>query len=127
MTHINLFKTGVKPTWEDAKNKHGGDFRIEVSQRDPALLQQVFEKIVFGFVTGSIPSVEKNITGLCIVCKSKWNQFTLFRVEIWVEDGNQNSEQNTQLSKYLDEQIIKEILTVPDGKEVSIKWNQHSH
>ena len=67
VTSINLFKTNIQPTWEDPKNARGGDFRIEVSNRDPTLLQSVWEKIAFGLVTGNIPSVEKNITGVCIV------------------------------------------------------------
>ena len=38
VTSINLFKTNIQPTWEDPKNAKGGDFRIEVSNRDPTLL-----------------------------------------------------------------------------------------
>jgi hypothetical protein len=47
---------------------------------------------------------------------------------MWVEDGNEKSEQNDKLKSYLENAIIKEILQVPDTnyKEVGIKWSSHA-
>ena len=45
VTAINMFKTNIVPQWEDPKNEKGGEFRIEISGRDPTMLQKVWETL----------------------------------------------------------------------------------
>ena len=106
VTAIMVFKTGIDPQWEDKKNKDGGEFRIEISGvREPAVLQQAWETLVFGVTTGNIPGVEDNITGVRFVQKSQWNTLKSFRIEIWVSEGNERSENNEKLRDFLENSL----------------------
>ena len=51
-----MFRHGIRPEWEDEVNKKGGEFRVEFSNlKDEALLNALWETLVFDLVTGKCP------------------------------------------------------------------------
>lgn len=63
-----MFQTGIKPAWEDEKNKQGGEFKLDIQGlREAEVLQNLWEGIVFDIVTGNVPCVKQGITGIRLV------------------------------------------------------------
>lgn len=77
---FGLFKTGIRPEWEDKANMHGGEFfcRKHFSPQD---LDETYENMVLGLVGESIDPNDE-ITGVRIVDKSKGDR-VLYRIELW--------------------------------------------
>ena len=120
---LQMFKTGVKPEWEDKTNKAG--FRIDLSGfRDSETLQNLWERLVFDLITGNNPQTEKGISGIRLVQKNKGNVLNYFRVELWVTDGNEKSEQNQEVHKYLTEKILGEVMENTQCGNAIINWIQ---
>ena len=123
-----LFKSGIDPQWEDAKNKDGGEFKIEISSvREPAVLQAAWEKLVFGVITGNIPGVESNITGIRFVQKSSWNTLKSYRIEVWVEEGNERGDNNEKLKDFLENSLKGDLAKDAHYKDSQIKWSSHNN
>ena len=112
-----LFKTGIHPSFEEKRNK--AEFRLEMGQlKDEALLQKVWETLVFDFVTGNCPGLEgdQGISGVRFVQKSKKDQLNSFRIEMWLLGDDEHSNVNNEIKQYLETSIKLEILAQQQGK-----------
>jgi len=68
VTTVAIFQSGLKPAWEDPIVKAGSGFRLDLGphQKDPEVLQNVWETFVFDMMSGNCPHTE-SICGLRIV------------------------------------------------------------
>ena len=120
-----MFKTGVKPKWEDPVNLNGGDFRIDIGIKEDAVLQKIWEVMVFSPLTGAFPRVKEGLSGIRFTQKTKQNSLNTYRLEVWVTSGQQDSEINKEINKFLEEKILKDILSQSGGMVPDIKWSAH--
>ena len=60
-----MFKTGIKPAWEDELNKNGSEFRVDLGfMKDPEKIQLIWETLIFDIVTGNMPRVSSDVAGV---------------------------------------------------------------
>ena len=87
VTVMMMFLYPIAPQSEDKTNK--GYFRIELGKiRDHAVLQKIWETLVFDCVTGNIPGLDDpddGLTGVRFIQKSNYNTLNSFRVEVWTK------------------------------------------
>ena len=106
---MNIFKEGIKPMWEDDKNKGGVSFQLDYQvQKDkmegfatPANFN--WKKLALCTMGGSLPHAEF-INGIRFVDKTDFERgkIIMFRIEVWVSkelDENKFDELKTYLSK----------------------------
>lgn len=106
---MNIFQKGIKPEWEDEKNKQGNiltlSYNIKNEDLDDFLSQasKSWIKLICLLMGETLPHCE-NINGIRFVDKTKlgYNKNIIFKYEIWV---NQNMKENEleQLKKYCNE------------------------
>jgi len=88
---LSIFKTGIKPEWEDPLNKIGGEWNIRKIS-DVKLLDQLFENALLAMV-GETLDDEADVNGLRIVDKSTRRRGAQYRIELWLrtaEVGSRN-------------------------------------
>lgn len=62
-----MFRSTIKPTWEDPINKDGGEFSTMVKGPDKAKLKEIWLKLVLQ-VIGNQYKYGKNVRKLYILC-----------------------------------------------------------
>ena len=82
---IMMFKTGVKPKWEDPVNKDGGEWRIDIGVREDSVLQKIWETLVFTPLTGEFPHAEDGLAGVRFIQKVKNDALMTYRIEVWLQ------------------------------------------
>lgn len=124
---FQMFKTGIRPEWEDPVNQKGSEYRIELSNfKDDALLQKLWETMVFDLVVGKCPCIEEGIAGIRLVQKSKQGNLQGYRAEIWLMDGAENSESNIKIKKYIDDRIKGDVFKDTQMQEgAAVTWKDH--
>ena len=106
---MNIFQEGIKPMWEDEKNKGGLSFQLDYQvQKDkmegfaiPANFN--WKKLALCTMGGSMPHAEF-INGIRFVDKTDFDRgkIIMFRIEVWVSkelDENKLDELKIYLSK----------------------------
>lgn len=103
---INLFEKGIRPEWEDERNKNGKIYLLEYEIKNDLdeflkIIKEAWTKLLCITIGETIP-FNKNVLGVRFVDKTKIGGYKkiLFRFEIWV-DKNMDSESLEQLKKYL--------------------------
>lgn len=109
---IMIFRHGIKPFFEDKKNK--AELRLELgSVREPELLQLIWETFVFDVISGNCPGVSDNddegISGIRLVQKSKGNVLNGFRLEVWLLSSEEENKHTKEVRAYLEDHIKAEI------------------
>lgn len=80
-----MFKTGIKPEWEDPKNAEGSEFRVELANfKDGPVLQSVWETLVFDMCIGKCPHIVDGIAGVRLNQKLVGNTLKGYRIEVWL-------------------------------------------
>ena len=121
-----MFLHGVKPAWEDPVNAKGSEFKVDLGQlRENDKVQEIWEKVVFDIVSGNLPQVKEGVVGVRLVQKAKGGALSSFRLELWLSGDEEKSAANEEIRKYLETQIIGDVLkdTVSSGS--SIQWQRH--
>lgn len=105
-----IFKTGIKPEWEDAKNRIGGEFFFRKGM-DLVNLDLLYEHLTLGCI-GETIDPENTITGIRVVDKSviKRNQ-AVYRLELWFSSSDQ-AEMDTIKTRMM-EALEKSNVSVP--------------
>lgn len=120
-----LFKHGITPAYEDTRNK--AELRLDFGLiRDLGILQNVWETVVFDFMTGNCPGLdtEEGINGVRVVQKSKNFNVNGFRIEFWLSTGNENSEIVKKIKKYIENNIKQDILSEDPGiRDIPCKFS----
>lgn len=103
---MNLFESGIKPEWEDSKNKKGKiltqEYLIETGlEQFLTEITEIWIKLICYLIGEMIPHCN-NINGIRFIDKAKFGYYKniIFRIEIWV-----NSQMNAQ-----DVEELKEFL-----------------
>ena len=94
---MNLFESGIRPEWEDSKNKKGKvltqEYLIETGlEQFLTEITEIWIKLICYLIGEIIPHCN-NINGIRFVDKAKFGYYKniIFRIEIWV-----NSQMNVQ-------------------------------
>ncbi len=106
---MNIFQKGIRPEWEDEKNKKGNiltlSYMIKSGDIDNFLSQisKSWIKLICLLIGETLPNCDK-INGIRFVDKSKlgYNKNLTFKYEIWV-NNNMTEEELDQLKKYCSE------------------------
>ena len=114
---MNIFQEGIKPMWEDDKNKGGNYFQLDYQvQKDRMeefanLANKYWKKLALCVMGGTLPYSEY-INGIRFVDKTDFGRgrIIMFRIEVWTnKDLEENQKMNNlmvmQISKYLNGMI----------------------
>ena len=83
-----LMRDGVKPTWEDPKNRNGGCFSYKISNKSVCKVWKEGRYVVVGGTVSKQMNYVNNVTGITISPKKN---FCI--IKIWMSDcSNQNPE-----------------------------------
>jgi len=95
-----LMREGIKPTWEDPKNRNGGCFSYKVSNKNVYRAWKDLCYVVVGDTISKNISFVNNLTGITISPKKNFCV-----IKIWMADcKNQNPEVVTSELKYISPQ-----------------------
>lgn len=97
---LMIFREGVKPEWEDPKNKHGGHFQYQFRPGSvvgpPLQVDEYWNNLILGVFGGSIEGSEK-ITGIRLVDKmGSSGRSSCIRIEVWFQTYNDRSVSSLQ-------------------------------
>ena len=95
---INLFEKGIRPEWEDEKNKGGNTLTLEYGTKECeesyfSFITEKWLKLMLYLIGETIP-YNKYINGIRFVDKSKvgYNKVAIFKFEIWVNSSMKQTE-----------------------------------
>jgi hypothetical protein len=103
---MNLFVKGIKPEWEDEKNKKGKTLILEyIINKD---LEQFLSVVsvswqnLMGYLIGETIPHSQNINGIRFVDKTKFGYLknVIFKFEIWVNSSMEDKDLN-ELKEFL--------------------------
>ena len=104
---MNFFEKGIKPEWEDEKNKKGNILTLGYVIEDKdinkflSMINEKWIKLIFLVIGETLP-YSNNINGIRFVDKTKLvkNKSIIFKFEIWVNRFMKIEELN-EIKKYL--------------------------
>ena len=103
---MNLFESGIRPEWEDSKNKKGKvltqEYLIETGlEQFLTEITEIWIKLICYLIGEIIPHCN-NINGIRFVDKAKFGYYKniIFRIEIWV-NSQMNVQDVEELKKFL--------------------------
>lgn len=118
---ISLFKTGIKPAWEDKVNEKGGDFHFRFSDMTMDI-RELWEKMIAEIVCENYPFLDK-ITGIRAIDKTKQGKLT-YKLEFWTTFAKEDCEEGRKLREFI---IDKFINKDPSGKpDQDLIFTSHS-
>lgn len=82
---LSIFKKGIKPEWEDALNKIGGEWTLRKIV-DATSLDQLFENVLLAMVGETLDDGD-DVNGMRVVDKSK-RRTCAYRIELWVKTND---------------------------------------
>ncbi len=93
---MNIFEKGIKPEWEDEKNKKGQILTLEyIVDKDLdkflSKIDELWIKLIFLLIGENIP-YSNNINGVRFVDKTKVLKSTIFKFEVWVNKNMKDEE-----------------------------------
>ena len=117
---MNIFQEGIKPMWEDEKNKGGKyfqmDYQIQKDQMEKfsELANFHWKKLALSTMGGIIPYSE-NINGIRFVDKTDFERgkIIMFRMEVWINKYLEADKVN-ELKNYLGKALGCEKVNVKD-------------
>jgi len=115
---FSLFEYNIQPEWEDPVNEQGGEWKFDF-KAPIAVVQKLWEKLVFQTVTGEFAEVDK-LCGVRLLDKSANGKESFFRIEIWTKLASEQEAEGQLIRKYLDEVFIDGILKKCENPLVSL-------
>ena len=102
---MNLFVKGIKPQWEDVKNKGGKILILEYevkSELDRFLsaVNDTWVKLLCFLMGEQLPYTDK-INGIRFVDKTKLGKGIIFKFEIWVNNTMKDEKEIDELKSFL--------------------------
>ncbi|EDQ31157.1 translation initiation factor 4E [Enterocytozoon bieneusi H348] len=92
--NINIFKDGITPKWEDAKNINGCSYILNINHGK--VISYIFEQLIFNFMTNKFITI--NVNGIRLDIKK-----TYIKIEIWASNIP---------TSYLGGEVFKELSTL---------------
>ena len=119
---MNVFVKGIKPMWEDEKNKGGKYLQFEyqikkIESEDFCRVSSTsWKKLILNTMGENYPGCE-NVNGIRFVDKTHFERgkIVLFRIEIWVNKFLSDDLLN-QLKEFMMKQMGCEVIEVKDIK-----------
>lgn len=101
----SLFKQGIKPEWEDVKNKSGGEICCRKSF-ESSDLDEIYEALLLGLI-GETIDPDDQICGCRFVDKSRGSR-VMYRVEVWFKSTDEKLKETVQnnVAKCLNKDIL---------------------
>ena len=117
---MNIFQEGIKPMWEDEKNKGGKyfqmDYQIQKDQMEKfsELANFHWKKLALSTMGGTLPFSD-NINGIRFVDKTDFERgkIIMFRMEVWINKYLE-ADKVTELKNYLGNALGCEKVNVKD-------------
>ena len=117
---MNIFQEGIKPMWEDDKNKGGNYFQLDYQvQKDRMeefanLANKYWKKLALCVMGGTLPYSEY-INGIRFVDKTDFERgrIIMFRMEVWINKYLE-ADKVTELKNYLSKTLGCEKINVKD-------------
>ena len=117
---MNIFQKGIKPMWEDEKNKGGKyfqmDYQIQKDQMEKfsELANFHWKKLALSTMGGTLPFSD-NINGIRFVDKTDFERgkIIMFRMEVWINKYLE-ADKVTELKNYLGNALGCEKVNVKD-------------
>ena len=97
---IEFFRQGIEPKWEDEQNQKGGRFIFQVPKAQPNK-KEIYENFTFKFIGGQFDHSEK-VNGFRFI-SSKMPNVVSYRIEIWVNFDESDTESITHYQSVLSE------------------------
>ena len=102
---MNLFVKGIKPEWEDEKNKKGKILILEFEIKKDldkflSLVTNFWIKLICYLIGEQIPFTN-NINGIRFVDKTKLGKGTIFKFEVWTNSSMTEEKDIEDLKKFL--------------------------
>ena len=117
---MNIFQEGIKPMWEDEKNKGGKyfqmDYQIQKDQMEKfsELANFHWKKLALSTMGGTLPFSD-NINGIRFVDKTDFERgkIIMFRMEVWISKDLEEKKVN-ELKEFLSKALGCEKINVKD-------------
>ena len=108
ITAINLFQKGIRPEWEDDRNKKGNILTLSYlidKDLDKFLskINELWIKLICFLIGETIP-FSNNINGIRFVDKTYLNKKVIFKIEVWVNKFMKEEELN-EIKRYLSKEF----------------------
>ena len=108
ITAMNIFEKGIKPEWEDEKNKKGQILTLEyiVDKNLENFLSQIdglWIKLIFLLIGENLPH-SNNINGVRFVDKTRVTKSVIFKFELWV-NKNMKDEELEEIKQLLNKEF----------------------
>jgi len=104
---MNIFQEGIKPMWEDEKNKGGNYYQLDYQvQKDRmeefAIANKYWKKLALSVMGGSLPYSEY-INGIRFIDKTDFERgrIIMFRFEVWVNKDLKDIQKLEDLKQFL--------------------------
>mmetsp|Transcript_19599 Transcript_19599/g.32235 ORF Transcript_19599/g.32235 Transcript_19599/m.32235 type:complete len:206 (+) Transcript_19599:168-785(+) len=106
---FSMFKSGIRPEWEDKANMHGAEFFCRQAMA-PDNLDDAWEKLLLGLISEVIDPTDE-VCGVRVVDKSKQGRST-YRLEMWFKtrDKEMCDSLRQRLTKCLGMNLLKEFM-----------------
>ena len=116
---MNLFVKGIRPEWEDEKNKKGRIFLLEYEIKKNldnflSLVNETWLKLLCNLMGEQLPYTNK-INGIRFVDKTKLGKGIIFKFEIWANSSMKDEKEINELKSFLSKNfgcsgiLVKEI------------------
>ena len=114
---MNIFVDGIKPMWEDPKNKGGKylqlEYRIQKDKMDEFSIAANYQwkKLALCIMGMSLPGADY-INGIRFVDKTNFDKgkTIMFRIEIWIDKNIQENTLNELSDRLKNEKICDKIV-----------------
>ena len=129
VTTLMMFKHGIKPAFEDKRNK--AELRLDLGNiKDIDPLQLIWETLVHDMISGNCQGVTDNLTegvsGIRLVQKAKNNSINGYRLEIWLLSDQSENPVTKQITAYLEDYIINDICSAR-LKDSTVQFKPFGH
>jgi len=106
---FSMFKSGIRPEWEDPLNSNGGEFFCR-QMMSPVALDDAWEKLLLGLI-GEVVDPNNEVCGVRCVDKSKTGRPT-YRLEMWFKgrDSDISETLKENLTTCLGHNLLKEYM-----------------
>ena len=117
---MNIFQEGIKPMWEDEKNKGGKYYQLDYQVKKERIEEFAipannnWKKLALCVMGGSLPFADY-INGIRFVDKTDFERgkIIMFRMEVWIAKNMENSKVD-ELKNYLSKALGCEKINVKD-------------
>ena len=102
---MNLFVKGIRPEWEDDKNKKGKIFVLEYEIKKNldnflSLVNEIWLKLLCNLMGEQLPYTNK-INGIRFVDKTKLGKGIIFKFEVWANSSMTEEKEINELKSFL--------------------------